>query len=80
MRNSLFVGMAALRANSVFDWTSHFLQAFANEAEGIGVRTASSSRPSERIRQNIGGPNARSRRPLNFYPCGRLTSQPAFNR
>ncbi len=35
MRNSLFVGMAALRANSVFDWTSHFLQAFANEAEGM---------------------------------------------
>jgi hypothetical protein len=27
--------MAALRANSVFDWTSHFLQAFANEAEGM---------------------------------------------
>jgi len=35
VRNSLFVGMAALRANSVFDWTSHFLQAFANEAEGM---------------------------------------------
>ena len=35
MRNSLFVEMAALRANSVFDWTSHFLQAFANEAEGM---------------------------------------------
>ena len=25
--------MAALRANSVHDWASHFLQALANEAE-----------------------------------------------
>jgi len=26
--------MAVLRANSVHDWASHFLQALANEAEG----------------------------------------------
>ena len=26
--------MASLRANSVHDWASHFLQALANEAEG----------------------------------------------
>jgi trehalose 6-phosphate synthase len=32
--------MAALRANSVHDWASHFLQVLANEAEGMQFERA----------------------------------------
>ena len=44
--------MAVLRANSVHDWASHFLQALANEAEGIEfddpLRRTGLQRPSVR--------------------------------
>jgi Glycosyltransferase family 20 len=42
--------MAALRANSVHVWASHFLQALANEAES-GVRQGAGRSPVSRVRR-----------------------------